>query len=212
MRPRAPARGRPPCDVDLEAARLRELPSPAPVVISLLRAQLRGVDLLPAGRRSSTGASERSTRRLRREGPSTSTKRLGGEPGELREVVAGRGAALDERRLDLTSFIVLDEHVGERRVLAPDEREHAQPVPAAHAHRKRADQPAAAVRDLDGQLAVRAVVPPPLQQPGVEQERARPPLSSGRGGPIRPRRARRTRSRSRSSRGSARPELLQLPH
>jgi hypothetical protein len=35
--------------------------------------------------------------------------------------VAGRGAALDERRLELTTFIVVDQHVGERRVLAPDE-------------------------------------------------------------------------------------------
>ena len=47
------------------------------------------------------------------------------------------------------------------------------PALAAHHHRERAGQAPVAAGDLDGELRPLAVVPPPLGQPAVQQERAR---------------------------------------
>src|SRR4029453_30904 len=55
------------------------------------------------------------------------------------------------------------------------EREDVEPVPALNAERQGADELVASVGDVNGQLAIHVVMPPPREQPRVQEVRARAP-------------------------------------
>jgi len=103
-----------------------------------------------------------------------------GEAAALREAehvdevgALGRGA-LDEGACRIGARIAGDEHIGERCGVLADHVRDAQPEPALDEQRKGAGQPSGLAGRDDAQPPIAAAVSPPLEQPAVQQERARP--------------------------------------
>src|SRR6185437_925546 len=88
------------------------------------------------------------------------------------DVVVLRGDRAVGQRLDeLLALILGDERVRERGLPCPYERPDPQSAVREGDQRQRSDELASTERDLDGEPALLAVMAPPLDDPGVQQER-----------------------------------------
>ena len=86
------------------------------------------------------------------------------EPADLLEQPPGR------RRVRPVSH----EDVGESRGVLAEEARDAHPEPPLHEERQRAGEPVPLARDVNREAAAVGVVAPPLDQPAVQEEWARP--------------------------------------
>lgn len=82
--------------------------------------------------------------------------------------MAGGRGALGERFGDVRVLAGRDEHIGEQSPRPADELAHVKAAEVTETERERAHEALSSVRDVDGKLAVSAVVAPPLEKPGVE--------------------------------------------
>ena len=121
--------------------------------------------------RSSTGASARSIR-VSAPARELGEPAAGGQAEEVDEVGAvarARGQVVGRRRRGAGG----DDDVGERGRVVAEEAGDAHSQPAAHVEGQRPHQPPVLVGDVDAQRAAGPELPPPGEQPAVEQERAR---------------------------------------
>ena len=88
-------------------------------------------------------------------------------------VDAGASVVFDEEFVGRVWRGVRQEKVAERGLAATDERADPHAEPRADAERKRADELTIAPRDLYGELEACAKLAVPLDQPAVQEERAR---------------------------------------
>src|SRR5215203_431197 len=138
-----------------------------------LRREFRLPDGLPAGAQLENGSLEpfdqpEISRRQSSDKPARS-----GEPVEIREVVIHRARPLCKGSShDRLVLAACNEDVGEKRPSA-HELGDSKTETSTDREREGADESIAAIRHVDRELAIIRVVPPPLTEPGVQQERAR---------------------------------------
>ena len=161
-------------DLERDLAELRQLLAAAPVQVAALPRRLGAVHLVPSGLEVEHG-------RLRaRDQPEALGAGGRGEPAGLRqpeqvgEVGAGAGRTLDEQLHGRRMGAVRHQDVGERGGVLAEEARDPQPAPVLDEQRQGAREPVSLARDVDGEAVPAGVVAPPLEQPAVQQERARP--------------------------------------
>ena len=96
------------------------------------------------------------------------------QPEEVGEVGAGACRALDEQLHGRRMGAVRHQDVGERGGVLAEEARDPQPAPVLDEQRQGAGEPVSLARDVDGEAVPAGMVAPPLEQPAVQQERARP--------------------------------------
>src|SRR5439155_21750982 len=95
------------------------------------------------------------------------------QPEDIQGVDAGASVVFDEEFVGRVWRGVRQEKVAERGLAATDERADPHAEPRADAERKRADELTIAPRDLYGELEACAKLAVPLDQPAMQEERAR---------------------------------------
>jgi hypothetical protein len=163
-----------PGDRHLDLPELGEVPPPAPLLGPLLRGHLRLVDVVPVALDVEHGCFRPLYELELRIAECVHQAASAGQAEKIREVVARARDASGQGSRGRDALTGGDEKVGERRVRSTDEGEYPQPVPRSHAQRECADESSVPVGDMNGQVPVLAVVPPPLEQPAVKQHGARP--------------------------------------
>ena len=170
-------------DDELEAPELAELAHAAPVEVSPLDSGLGGVGGLPAvghvEHRRIDALDQRRSTRLRQHRDGRDAEEVGVVEGLLEHLRHEQAA-----RLPLLAFG--DQQIGERGFVRSDEAGDADAGRAADEDRRGTDQAAVAAGDDDREPGAAAEVPPPLHEPAVEQEGARPRHRQNQGVPLRP--------------------------
>ena len=161
-------------DRHVHGPELGELAHPPPPLTPRLGRELRAIELVPVGLEIQHGSLEpldQRQRARRQHGGKAARPR---QAEEIREVVAGGGRVLHQGGSSVGAFLRREQNVAEERPGPADELRDAKAEGSPRAERERTDQPVAPPRNVDGQLPAVAVMAPPLQQPNVQEERARP--------------------------------------
>ncbi len=158
-------------DHELDRSDLAELAKTAPVEVALLRARLRRVGSLPTvGHLEDRRVNALDEPRL----SGGSQVRRRGEAVEVGVVERLLEQLVHEQEPGPAILPGGKEEIAERRLVGAEEPGDPNASCARHVDRRGPDQPALPLRNGNGQRSSRAEMPPPFDQPAVEEERARP--------------------------------------